>query len=60
MAQEAARKTTRVKKSTKAPASTTKPEPSAFEKMRELTRRIVNVPKSDVPSPKPRKRTRGP
>jgi hypothetical protein len=35
----------------KAPASDTTPEPSAFERMRELTRRIVNVPKSELPTP---------
>jgi hypothetical protein len=31
----------------KAPAPTT-PEPSAFERMRDLTRRIIKVPKSEV------------
>ena len=36
----------------KAPASETTPEPSALEKlekMRDLTRRIVNVPKAELP-----------
>ena len=36
-----------MKPTPKAPAD--KPEPSAFEKMRELTRRIIKVPKSEVP-----------
>jgi hypothetical protein len=44
------------KKSPKAPASETTPEPSAFEKMRELTRRIVHVPKSELPKEKPEPR----
>lgn len=30
----------------------TKPEPSAFEKMKEFTRRLVAVPKSELPKPK--------
>ena len=37
----------------KAPASDTTPEPSASEKlerMRDLTRRIVRVPKSELPA----------
>jgi hypothetical protein len=37
----------------KAPASDTTPEPSAFERMRDLTRRVVRVPKSDLPAAKP-------
>jgi hypothetical protein len=41
----------------KAPA--TKPEPSAFEKMKEFTRRLVAVPKSELPKPKAKKRKRG-
>jgi hypothetical protein len=43
----------------KAPASDTTPEPSALEKlerMRDLTRRIVRVPKSDLPKTTPKKR----
>jgi len=31
-------------------------EKSPFEKMKELTRRVIQVPKSDVPKPKRRKR----
>ena len=54
MAEKATRKTTEVTNSTKAPARTTTPEPSAFERMRELTRRIVRVPKSELP---PNKKT---
>jgi hypothetical protein len=39
----------------KAPAP--KPEPSAFEKMKEFTRRLVAVPKSELlTKQKPRKR----
>jgi hypothetical protein len=45
-----------VTKPPKAPASDTTPEPSAFERMRELTRKIVNVPKSELPKAKPTKR----
>jgi hypothetical protein len=41
----------------KAPAP--KPEPSAFEKMKEFTRRLVAVPKSEIPKPKPHKRKNG-
>jgi hypothetical protein len=37
----------------KAPA--TKPEPSAFERMKEFTRRLIAVPKSEIPKPKPKK-----
>lgn len=33
----------------KAPVSEKGPEPSAFDRMRELTRRIVAVPKSELP-----------
>jgi hypothetical protein len=32
------------------------PEPSAFERMKEFTRRLVAVPKSEMPKPKPQKR----
>jgi hypothetical protein len=39
-----------------APASDATPEPSAFERMRELTRKVVNVPKSELPKTKPKKR----
>lgn len=35
----------------KAPAPEKAPEPSAFDRMRDLTRRIVNVPKSELPRP---------
>ncbi len=28
----------------------TKPDPTPFEKMRELTRRLVAVPKSEIPT----------
>ena len=38
----------------KAPA--TKPELTAFERMKEFTRRLVAVPKSELPKPKPKKR----
>ena len=34
----------------------TKPDPTPLEKMRELTRRLVAVPKSEVSKPKHRKR----
>jgi len=44
------------KRSPKAPASDTTPEPSAFERMRDLTRKIVNVPKSELPKAKATKR----
>lgn len=33
----------------KAPASDTTPELSALDRMRELTRRIVRVPKAELP-----------
>jgi hypothetical protein len=45
-------------KAPKAPARDTTPEPSAFERMRDLTRRVVNVPKSDLPTAKSKKRKR--
>jgi hypothetical protein len=32
----------------KAPASSKRPEPTPFEKMTDLTRRIINVPKSEA------------
>ena len=35
----------------KAPAST-KPEPTPFERMTDLTRRLIQVPKADVVKPK--------
>jgi hypothetical protein len=38
----------------KAPAP--KPEPSAFERMKEFARRLIAVPKSEVAKAKPRKR----
>ena len=31
-------------------------EPSAFEKMKEFTRRLVAVPKSELPKPKPKRK----
>ncbi len=36
----------------------TKPDPTPFEKMRELTRRLVAVPKSEIPTKrkKPKRR----
>ena len=40
----------------KAPA--TKPELTAFERMKEFTRRLVAVPKSELPKRKPKKRKR--
>ncbi len=40
----------------KAPDET--PDPKAFERMTEFTRRLVAVPKSELPKPKPRKRKR--
>lgn len=36
-----------MKDTPKAPAKT--PEPSAFERMKEFTRRIVSVPKTELP-----------
>jgi hypothetical protein len=42
-----------VKDTPKAPAKDT-PEPSAMDRMREFTRRIVAVPKTEIPA-KPRK-----
>jgi hypothetical protein len=51
MAQSPERETeAEVTKTPKAPASDTTPEPSAFERMRDLTRKIVNVPKSELPT----------
>lgn len=32
------------------------PDPKAFERMMELTRRLVAVPKSELPKPKPAKK----
>jgi hypothetical protein len=34
------------------------PDPKAFERMTELTRRLVAVPKSELPKPKPKKSKR--
>jgi hypothetical protein len=34
------------------------PDPKAFERMMEFTRRLVAVPKSELPSEKPKKRKR--
>jgi len=50
-----------VSKTPKAPAKTT-PEPSAFERMKEFTRRLVAVPKSEIPKDarkQPEKRKHG-
>jgi hypothetical protein len=41
-----------MRRTPKAPASNTTPEPSAFERMQDLTRRIVHVPKSELARPK--------
>jgi len=38
-----------MKKNPKPPAETVPPEKSPFEKMRDLARRVVNVPKSELP-----------
>ncbi len=35
-----------------APAETA-PEPSTFERMKDFTRRLLNVPKSEIVPPKP-------
>jgi hypothetical protein len=43
-----------MKDPSKAPAP--KPEPSAFERMRELTRCVIAVPKSELPKLKRKKR----
>jgi hypothetical protein len=40
---------------TKAPAKDT-PEPSAFERMKELTRRLVSVPKEEISTPPPKRK----
>ena len=40
----------------KAPAKT--PEPSAFERMKEFTRRLIAVPKSEIGKLEPPKRKR--
>ena len=39
----------------KAPVQET-PEPSAFERMKEFTRRLIAVPKSEMPKPKTAKK----
>ena len=46
-----------MKTADKKPASPPEKEPdgNAFERMKELTRRIVNVPKAEVAKPKPKK-----
>lgn len=49
-----------VRKAPKAPTVSTTPEPSAFERMRDLTRRVVRVPKADMPEVKPKKRREEP
>jgi hypothetical protein len=43
-----------MKDSPKGPAET--PDPKAFERMTELTRRLVAVPKAELPKAKPKKR----
>ncbi|MEJ7811354.1 MAG: hypothetical protein WKG32_13165 [Gemmatimonadaceae bacterium] len=49
-----------MKQTPKAPAPSNALEPSPLERMRELTRRIVNVPKSELPTKKqPPKKRRG-
>jgi hypothetical protein len=40
----------------KGPAET--PDPKAFERMTELTRRLVAVPKAEIPKDRPTKRKR--
>ena len=47
-------------KGTEAPAgrSDSSEPATAFERMRDLTRRVVRVPKSDLPKAKPAKRKR--
>jgi len=42
----------------RAPAA--KPELSAFERMKEFTRQLIAVPKSELPKAKPKKRKRHP
>lgn len=41
-----------MKKKPEPPAETTPPEKSPFEKMRDLTRRVINVPKASIPKPR--------
>ncbi len=38
----------------KAPVPPKGPEPSALDRMRDLTRRIIVVPKSELPKPPPK------
>jgi hypothetical protein len=35
------------------------PEPTPFERMTELTRRLIRVPKSELPKTEPKKRKKG-
>ena len=58
MAETPEREEAEVSRTPKAPASDATPEPSALERMRELTRRIVNVPKSELPKKPARKKPR--
>lgn len=44
-----------MKKKPDPPAETTPPEKSPFEKMRDLTRRVVNVRKDSLPKLKPKR-----
>jgi hypothetical protein len=45
-----------MKDNPKGPAET--PDPKAFERMTEFTRRLVAVPKSELPKAKPKRRKR--
>lgn len=40
---------------TKSKAPATKPEPTPLERMRDLTRRVIQVPKTEAVKPKKRK-----
>ena len=55
MAKAPPRKAKAVTKTPKAPTVSTTPEPSAFDRMRELTRRIVGVPRAEVVTPTKRR-----
>jgi len=46
-----------MKKKPEPPAETSPPEKSPFEKMRDLTRRVVNVPKSEIPKARKQRKT---
>lgn len=49
-----------MKKKPEPPAQPTAPEKSPLEKMRDLTRRVINVPKSEIPDRKQTKHERHP